>query len=84
MTAPSDSQVATTGSGNRAWEQFTPAYAAALGVAAVSVDFMPWLALAGAVVIAIVGRRRPWVVAAAVVVGSAALFRFLFLGLPFV
>ncbi|MGW8568002.1 hypothetical protein [Isoptericola sp. NPDC055881] len=54
----------------------TPSSAAALAICGIAVLYFPPLALLGAVGTGIVGRRRPWVVAAAVVVVAWALLRW--------
>ncbi|MFC8598703.1 hypothetical protein [Isoptericola sp. NPDC057191] len=54
----------------------TPSYAAALAICGIAVLYFPPLALVGAVGTGVAGRRRPWVVAAAVVVVAWALLRW--------
>jgi|GEM_PF-2587686 len=53
-----------------------PAYAAALAISAIAVLYALPVALLGAVATAVVGRRRPWVVAVAVVIVAWALLRW--------
>ncbi|MBO0608725.1 hypothetical protein [Myceligenerans salitolerans] len=60
----------------------TPTYAALLAFAGISVLYLPLLGLTIALVTGIVGRRRPWVLAAASVVAAWATLAMVFFLIP--
>ncbi|MFE7406978.1 hypothetical protein [Isoptericola sp. NPDC057559] len=54
----------------------TPAFAAALAISAIAVLYLLPVALVGAAATGLAGWRRPWVVAASVVIVAWALLRW--------